>query len=209
MEFGTRRARRAARWWVGLAVSGAAVLVLGLLLGGGLEAEESPAVPQPAPRALPAGAPSPVGVRPGVAEPRPAAEPEPRPARARPAVLERLLAAIRHVESMGGKKRVGDRGRSLGDYHIGRRYWNEATRFAGARWDYDTYVWSRRHCRQVMMWYWQRWCPQPLQRVRGGSPRAGDLSALARVHNGGPAGARKPATLRYWRRVQAAMNRLP
>jgi hypothetical protein len=49
-----------------------------------------------------------------------------------------------------------------------------------------------------MLAYWRRYAAAALA--------AGDLATLARVHNGGPGGARNPATLAYWRRVRAAME---
>jgi len=134
---------------------------------------------------------------------------EPKPAPPARSELDRLLEAMRLVESVGGRKRVGDGGRSLGDYHIGRQYWREATAYGGVRWAYETHVWSRRHCRQVMIWYWQQWCPEALARVhaaRAGRASPVDLATLARVHNGGPWGASKPITLRYWRRIRMALN---
>jgi len=48
------------------------------------------------------------------------------------------------------------------------------------------------------MGYWRRYCPAALE--------AGDWETLARVHNGGPVGARSKATLAYWRKVKAAMG---
>jgi hypothetical protein len=113
---------------------------------------------------------------------------------------ERFFRAIAQVESYDGRVLRGDNGRSLGPYHIGREYWREACRFGGVDWNYRTRVYSRRHCRQVMTWYWLKWCPSALER--------GDLATLARVHNGGPRGYRKRATLEYWRRVRRAMSKL-
>ncbi len=123
-----------------------------------------------------------------------------------PKLLQRLFAAIGCVESMDGRRPVGDGGLSLGQYHIGRPYWGEAVRVGGVEWDYDTRVWSPAHCRQVMVWYWQRWCPDALAAVQAGRPRAGDLEKLARIHNGGPNGATKARTWRHWQRVRDAMS---
>jgi hypothetical protein len=113
---------------------------------------------------------------------------------------------MRDIESIAGRRRVGDGGRSLGEYHITRMYWTDATRFGGVRWDYATDVWDAARCQQVMIWYWQRWCPEAFARVRDGRGSLRDLETLARVHNGGPRGAGKPSTLRHWRRVRDALT---
>ncbi len=49
-----------------------------------------------------------------------------------------------------------------------------------------------------MVRYWRRYCPRALAQ--------GDWQTLARVHNGGPRGHRKPATHAYWSKVRRAMR---
>jgi hypothetical protein len=117
----------------------------------------------------------------------------PLPALAHPS-LRPLLDAIRQVES-GGRTGwiVGDDGRSLGPYQIQRAYWRDS-RVPGR---YDK-VQTPAYAERVMIAYWQRHCPEALAR--------GDWATLARVHNGGPTGQRKPATLKYWQKVRAAME---
>lgn len=119
-------------------------------------------------------------------------------ARARRPACRCLLDAIRTHESLDGRQPVGDGGRSLGDYHISRKYWQDGCEFGGVDWSYDTLVWSDPHCRQVIRWYWQRWCPDALRR--------GDFEALARTHNGGPRGPRKECTRPYWRKIRAILE---
>jgi len=116
---------------------------------------------------------------------------------ARPSIAG-LFAALRAHESLDGRKPVGDGGRSLGDYHIGRAHWSDGCETGRVSWPYDKYVWSRPHCEAVMIWYWLRWCPRAL--------REGDWETLARVHNGGPRGAEKSCTLTYWRRIQERLR---
>ena len=127
------------------------------------------------------------------------------PSKASTDPLEDLFRAMRVVESVDSASAVGDGGRSRGPYQISRLYWKDATRFGEVRWSYIDGVWHERECRQVMLWYWQRYAPAALAEARRtGSRRA--MEILARTHNGGPQGADKPATLRYWRRIQ---RRLP
>lgn len=111
--------------------------------------------------------------------------------------LDDLLAAMRHVESRGDNRAVGDGGRSRGPYQISLPYWVDG---GGRRSRYRRDVWSPWASRRVILGYWRRYCPAALEH--------GDLQTLARVHNGGPDGARERKTLRYWRRVREAMNDL-
>ena len=107
--------------------------------------------------------------------------------------LSLLLAAIRQVESAGDDFAVGDGGRSHGPYQIGRLYWIDA-------WGDDS-GWPC-YCpalsAETVVRYWMRWCSEALE--------SGDWETLARVHNGGPRGASKAATLPYWAKVQDAMK---
>lgn len=111
------------------------------------------------------------------------------------AALRPLLDAIRQVES-GGRANPpdGDGGRAIGPYQIWRVYWIDA-RLPG---DYQD---CRRadYAERVMLAYWARYCPRALE--------ARDFETLARVHNGGPSGARKAATVKYWRKVQSQLGR--
>jgi len=109
-----------------------------------------------------------------------------------------FFAAIRQVESGGRSDAVGDGGRSCGAYQIGRAYWQDACEWGGVDWSYDRYVRDAARCEQVMRWYWQRYVPGAYQR--------GELEVLSRVHNGGPRGHTKQATLAYWRKIKQALE---
>jgi len=110
----------------------------------------------------------------------------------------RFFAAVRQVESAGNDRMVGDAGRSRGPYQIQRVYWADACAYGKVKWDYNTFVWSRQRSEQVMRWYWQRHCPRAYA--------ARDWKTMARIHNGGPAGARKIATIKYWQKVKRGMK---
>ncbi len=102
--------------------------------------------------------------------------------------LRPLFDSIREVESGGDATKVGDGGRSIGPYQIQWRYWKDS----GVPGRYEQ-VRNPRYAERVMLAYWQRYCPESLARQ--------DYQTLARVHNGGATGARKTATLPYWRKV--------
>jgi len=105
-----------------------------------------------------------------------------------PAAHRPLFDAIRQEESKDGLEPFGDGGTSLGDYHIGRAYWQDGCEHGKVNWPYEL-VWSRWHSEQIMLWYWQRY-------------GATTDEQKARMHNGGPRGHRKRATLAYWRKVR-------
>lgn len=111
--------------------------------------------------------------------------------------MDQFLDAVRQVETGGqandGRDAVGDGGRSIGPYQIGRLYWEDSK--VPGRWE-D--VRDRAYAERVMVAYWARYCPQAL--------KDRDWETLARVHNGGPAGHRKKATLAYWDRVRRIIN---
>jgi hypothetical protein len=116
----------------------------------------------------------------------------PRP----PALTDALLDAIRFVES-GDRVNVpdGDGGKAIGPYQIWRVYWQDAC-------EYDTSLKHRRYedcrdpeyARRVVIAYMSRY---------GQGKSAKDL---ARIHNGGPKGHRKSATVEYWAKVEKRLN---
>lgn len=106
-----------------------------------------------------------------------------------------FFAALNRVETGGRDGAVlGDNGRSLGPLQISRAYWQDS-RVPG---DYGS-VTNRTYAEKVALAYLQRYCPAAV--------RAGDAETCARIHNGGPAGAKKAATLGYWRKVKRELKR--
>ncbi len=103
---------------------------------------------------------------------------------------ESFWRALHLVETSGRHGPIlGDNGRSLGPLQISRAYFADS-RVAG------TYgqVTDLGFARKVVSGYLQRYAPQAWA--------AGDIVTLARIHNGGPAGARKSATVNYGAKVQ-------
>ena len=110
----------------------------------------------------------------------------------------RFLDAIRRVETgslpNAGVGAIGDKGASIGPYQIQRGYHADARMKAGRYEDCST---SASYSEQVMLAYFARYAPKALE--------AKDWETLARVHNGGPKGHTKKATLGYWSKVQKEM----
>ena len=102
---------------------------------------------------------------------------------------ESFWRALHLVETSGRHGRIlGDNGRSLGPLQISRAYFTDS-RVGGT---YEQVV-DLGFARRVVSAYLQRYAPQAWA--------AGDVVTLARIHNGGPAGNRKAATINYGAKV--------
>ena len=100
-----------------------------------------------------------------------------------------FFKALHQVET-GGRfgAIIGDNGAALGPLQIHRAYWQDS-RIGGT---YDQCA-DLEFSKRVVTAYLKRYAPAAWA--------AGDVETLARVHNGGPRGHLKPATLSYSRKV--------
>ena len=115
-----------------------------------------------------------------------------------PLAVYRVLDGIWYVESCRGQNlRRGDGGKARSHFqqHIG--HWRDGCEYLGVDWPWSDAD-NLERAAAVVVAYWVRYCPEALWR--------GDIEILARVHNGGPRGAGKAATLGYWRKVKEAMR---
>lgn len=111
---------------------------------------------------------------------------------------EQILDAIRFVESSDrAAPPDGDGGLAIGPYQIHEVYWRDA--LAAEPGLGGTYADCRRrdYAERVIAAYMRRHAPAAWDE--------GDAQVIARVHNGGPKGADKAATLGYWERVRARL----
>jgi len=100
-----------------------------------------------------------------------------------------FFRALHVVETSGRTGAIlGDQGRALGPVQIHRAY-HADSRVAG---DYSRCA-DLDYSRRVVTAYLQRYASQAWA--------AGDVKTLARIHNGGPRGASKPATVAYGDKV--------
>ena len=100
-----------------------------------------------------------------------------------------FFRALHIVETSGRTGPIiGDGGRALGPLQIMRAYHTDS-RVAG---DYSRCA-DLDYSRRVVTAYLQRYAPAAWA--------AGDVTTLARIHNGGPRGASKPATVAYGDKV--------
>jgi hypothetical protein len=108
---------------------------------------------------------------------------------------EQLLSAIARVESDCNPSAIGDAGKAIGIYQIHRAYWQDAV-------DHDPSIggeykdcFNPEYARRIVIAYMNRYAPA----------NASD-ETFARIHNGGPSGHKKSATLKYWSKVKKKMN---
>lgn len=105
-----------------------------------------------------------------------------------------FFRALHQVETSGRHGPIrGDGGRALGPLQIHVGYWMDAG-VPGRYEDCADYAYSVR----VVSAYLRKHAPRAWA--------AGDVRTLARVHNGGPAGARKAATASYASKVIRALR---
>ena len=88
---------------------------------------------------------------------------------------------------------IGDGGRSLGPLQIKLAYWKDA-KGKGKYSDCSDLAYSI----TVAKAYMKRYAPNAY--------RDNNYKVLARIHNGGPSGHRKKATIKYWNKVRKEMK---
>ena len=110
--------------------------------------------------------------------------------------MVRLLAAIKQVESGGDANAVGDQGKALGAYQIWESYWSDAVVYVPSIGGCYQDCKDPKYSEFVVRAYLARYAPK-----RG----TVTLETLARIHNGGPRGYLKPATLKYWVKIQKVL----
>ena len=107
---------------------------------------------------------------------------------------ESFWRALHHVETSGRLGPIkGDNGAALGPLQIHRAYWQDS----GVPGTYSQCA-DLAYSRRVVSAYLRRY-------ARAAWDRA-DAMSLARVHNGGPMGHKKRATLRYGQKVVDLMR---
>ena len=117
-----------------------------------------------------------------------------------------VLDGIRQVETGGepdeGRGAVGDGGKSIGPYQIGKLYYLDAIeRLQSPPCEYEDLLHDLRASEHIIAAYMQRYAPGAYTRLIQGKGTPEDVQKIARIHNGGPAGNRKPATRDYASKV--------
>lgn len=112
-----------------------------------------------------------------------------------------LFSAMRMVESSNRALAVGDQGAAVGIYQIHSGYVRDVNRIYGTRFTYaDRWDPIKAHCIvRLYLDYYGR-----VYTKTTGKPATCEV--LARIHNGGPSGWKKHATVKYWLRVKRNMT---
>jgi hypothetical protein len=109
-----------------------------------------------------------------------------------------LLDAISKVESNDNDDAVGDNGKALGRFQIWEIYWQDAVeRTSSISGKYED-VKNREYAERVFVAYMLRYARKAI--------RDKDYEKIARIHNGGPRGHTKNATIKYWNKVNKILE---
>jgi hypothetical protein len=125
-----------------------------------------------------------------------------------------VLQALRVVETGGqpnaGVGAVGDDGNAYGPYQIWMPYFADATERQYE--DIPTQDISWEDCLNdtysselVVLAYMRRYAKNEYFRLAERTATIADVEKIARIHNGGPRGHNKSATLGYWAKVQGVL----
>ena len=108
-----------------------------------------------------------------------------------------FLDALAQVESGSKDDAVGDNGKAIGRMQIWEIYHTDAMAHApGIAGEYADCK-GKAYAERVVMAYLHRYAKKALADK--------DYAKLARIHNGGPRGHTKRATLKYWAKVEKAL----
>lgn len=105
---------------------------------------------------------------------------------------DRILNAIRQVETGGEAdpaNAVGDGGKAIGPFQIHKVYWQDAVEYDPSIGGVYADCKDEAYARRIVIAYLSRYC------------KSWSDETVARIHNGGPRGHRKAATVKYWRKV--------
>lgn len=110
--------------------------------------------------------------------------------------VDNLLDAMYTVESGRGKNLVGDGGKAIGPYQIWREYWQDAVEHDPSIGGKYEDCMNKAYAEKIIRAYWARY-----------APKGATLEQLARIHNGGPRGHKRSATVKYWNKIVKEMTK--
>ena len=113
--------------------------------------------------------------------------------------LLQIILALIAVESNGNDRAIGDDGLSYGCLQLHAAYVQDAAEYAKKDWTHED-AFDRETSIDIVLAYMSRYATE----ARLGRPVTAE--DIARIHNGGPNGYKKPATEKYWQKVQARLN---
>lgn len=121
-------------------------------------------------------------------------------------VTAKLLNAIKNVESSGNSSAVGDNGKAVGAYQIHKVYVDDVNKILKNKGFKTRFTYSDRfnaHKSRVMTCIYLNHYGKVYECKTG---KKASLEVLARIHNGGPNGYKKQATMKYWNKVKKRLK---
>ena len=112
----------------------------------------------------------------------------------------KLINALIQVESNGKDDAVGDNGNAIGCLQIWKIYHIDATERSNIGGVYAD-CFQRDYAVLVFDAYMRRYA-----RSAWTDPLKFDAEKVARIHNGGPKGYKKTATVKYWKKVKILLD---
>lgn len=114
---------------------------------------------------------------------------------------EKFFDAIWAVES-GRQENPpdGDNGKAIGPYQIHRAYFQDAKDFSPTEIDFEYELCRDKHHAEIVI-------REYMKRYARDAWEQHNFEILARIHNGGPRGHKKKATVKYWNKVKKELNR--
>lgn len=118
-------------------------------------------------------------------------------------VSEKLLRAIAQVESKGNDKAKGDYSkktkeyRAIGKYQLWKIYIDDVNEFSKKKFTYND-RWNAEKSKEIVIIYLKHY-GRNYERKTG---KKATNEVLSRIHNGGPKGWQKKATIKYWNKVR-------
>ena len=112
----------------------------------------------------------------------------------------KLLAAMCEVESNGDCSKIGKVG-EIGCYQIRECYWIDALEHdPSIGGEYEDVI-DREYAEKCIYAYWDRYATEK----RLGRPVTDE--DRAKIHNGGPNGHKKDATMKYWNKIKKELDK--
>lgn len=112
-------------------------------------------------------------------------------------VSDKLLFAIATVESNNKDSAIGDNGRAFGRYQLWSGYVQDTNRIGNCNYSHNDAK-SEIKARSMVVAYLTHY-GRRYERITG---KKASNEVLARIHNGGPNGWKKSATIKYWNKVK-------
>jgi len=119
--------------------------------------------------------------------------------------INKLIPALIKVESNGNDNAIGDDGEAVGCLQLHKIYIDDVNRIYNTGTNLFDYkdAYNRTKSIRITGAYLKYW-GQHFEKINN---KKCSLEDLARIHNGGPEGYKKPETVKYWEKVQVFLKK--